>query len=251
MTSFLLATALFLGCAGKRAEPTPVWSTPHGREQARIELARTLVDHGSPEAALSLIGQIRAGGGKGAEIDLVQGRAMRQIGLLDDAAAVLAQSVKRHPRDSALHNEMGILEMDRKDLDAAVARFQRAVHSDPKDSNLHNNLGFALLASGRVDEAVEVLRVSLRLDGSQIRTRNNLGFALVAVGKPEAAWRVFRAASAEPDARTNYALALELKGEVDAAATQYRTALKLDPKNSQAREGLSRITPPETDEVEP
>ena len=195
-----LALLLGLGCAkqtGARpdaAEPAPAWASREGREKARLELAVAMIAAGTPESALKLVGQMRAEGQSGVDVDVVQARALREVGLLDDAASLLEETVKRHPRDVAARKELGILRVDQQKLPEAVQLFQSAVKLDDTDAELWNNLGFTLMAAGRLDEATEALRQSLKLDSSRDQTRNNLGFALVASGRLDEAWRVFRAA---------------------------------------------------------
>ncbi len=239
----LLAGAPLAAAAGDDAESRPPWETQEGRVATRLDLARVLIEGGNAEAALTLLAQLRKEGVRDPRLDVLQGRALRLMGLTDDAREVLVAAVKRHPRDAEAHDQLGILDLDAHDLDAAIARFERARALDPDNPDYANNLGFALLAAGRAHEAVPPLREALRLDPTRARIRNNLGFALVADGHPDEAWRVFRAGGDEAGARYNLGLGLELAGDLDGARAQYARAVELRPGFAAAREALARLDP--------
>lgn len=224
-------------------EPTPVWATDEGKDRARLDMVKLLVDAGNTESALALIAKLRSEGMDDPELDYLQGRALHQNGLLEDAVPVLNRIPRRHPIYPSAQNELGMLEMDRKDLQAAETYFKAATTASPKTPTYWNNLGFCLMSAGRPEDAVTALRQSLTLDGSNARTRNNLGFALLAAGHDDEAWRVFRATGGEADARYNLGVGYELKGDLPAAATAYQAALTASPDHIAAREALARVLP--------
>ncbi|MBO84461.1 MAG: hypothetical protein CL927_03815 [Deltaproteobacteria bacterium] len=249
----LLGSALPTSADAARQRPNKAgveepaqWETAAGRDQARLEFARGLLNAGAADACLELIAQLRRDGVRGIELERLHAEALRATGLDDDAQQVLEGVVKRWPRDAAAHNELGILAMDRKDLPTAVAHFEQAVRFDKSNGRYLNNLGFALLTSDRADEAIEALRAALRMDSSKTQTRNNLGFALVAAGREQEALRVFRAASRNnADAHYNVGVGLELRGASAQASESYQRALKADPAHVRAQSALQRLTPAE------
>ncbi len=243
--------ALGLGCGARGAQnidPTPPWATERGRVQANTALATALLDSGNPEAALRLIGKMTERGAKTPELQVIQGKAMAQLGLVDDAETVLTQVARRHPGQSEAHNQLGILLMDARRVEEAIVRFRAATRAAPRDGNAQNNLGFALMAGGRYEEAIKVLRKALTLGGSQARIRNNLGFALVATKRDTAAFRVFRASVDPATAHTNLALAQELRGDLDAATASYGRALAANPDHAAAKDALQRLQAPPANE---
>ncbi len=241
---------LLLGaCAGRQAgrgevaEP-PVWDTPEGRDSARMQLIGTMISTNRPDEALSLVAQMRAEGISGAQIDVLHARALRDVGLVDDAQTLLVAVVKRHPRDADAHNQLGILYVDRRDIGAALPHLERAVRLDPRSADYQNNLGFALMAAGRPKEAVAPLRRSLAIDSTREQTRNNLGFALMGAGLDDEAWRVFRATRSEAEARYHFGYAYEMRGDPLAARRQYEAAIKADARFTAAVRALARLTTP-------
>ena len=247
-----LLLVLFLGaCAASNArrdvDPTPSWATPDGRTQAKIELVEALVVNGTPEAALQMISQMVEQGVRHPNLLVLQGRALTDMGLVEEAESALAQAPRRAPGNAEAQNRLGILYMDQKRTDEAIARFRAAARTAPKDANVHNNYGFALMAAGRHADAVPVLKTALMLDGSQAKTRNNLGFALAATGQDKAAWRVLRAGTNDGTARYNLALAQELRGDIVEAKASYALALQAEPDMVQASQALARLsTPPQS-----
>ncbi len=246
---------LLLACSARGAQgidPAPPWASKQGRAQANTELADALLKSGNPEAALRLIGKMHDGGTKSPALQVIQGKAMARLGLLDDAEAVLTQVARRHPGQADAQNQLGILLMDQKRVDEAIGRFRAATRAAPRDSDSHNNLGFALMAAGRHAEAIKILRKAITLDGSKARTRNNLGFALVATKQDAAALRVFKAGSDVASAHINLALALELRGDLEAAKRSYGSALKANPDHAVATAALKRLQgPPQDNKVKP
>lgn len=249
MSRLLLGMVLLAGCAARRGassardvEETPAWATPEGKDRARLEVVQLLLDAGNADGALTMIARLRSDGFEDPELDLMQAKALVMAGMLDDARARLLTVPKRHPVYPAAQNELGMLELEAKDIPEAISCFERATRADPKEARYWNNLGFALLSGGRAEEAVPALRQSIALDGSSQRTRNNLGYALVAVGQDQEAWRMFRSTGAEADARYNLGLGFELRGDLPAATTAYQEALAAAPEHARARDALLRVS---------
>ena len=107
MRTWALACVLpALACAkpGAVAGPadvadSPSWSSADGRDQVRLDIARAMVEAGTPESALKVVGEMRADGQSGVELDVLQARALREIGLYEDAAELLERTLRRHPRN--------------------------------------------------------------------------------------------------------------------------------------------------------
>jgi len=246
-----LVAALLAACATRQStdppaapsEP-PAWSTPEGAEQTRLQLVEALLASGSPDAALAMVSRLRADGLDSADLDVLQARALIEVGLLDDAEGILDVTVRRSRRHAGAWNTMGVLRTEQHDIEGAVRAFEAATRAAPDDPQAWNNLGFTLHGLGRPEEAVTALREALRLDASDPRTRNNLGYALVAAGRTDEAWRTFRASTPEPVARYNLALGLELAGDLARARTEYALVLDAEPGHVLARDAITRLDAP-------
>lgn len=239
-----LVLALLLGCGASRrgvVHDPPRWQSEEGKTDSRIALADALARGGSADQSLTLIAQLRTEGIHSPELGLVQARALRQAGLVDDAESVLRELVRKHPRLAGAHDQLGVLLLDTRQVEAALASLQRAAQLDPDDAQILNNLGFAQLTAGQHAEAVATLRQALQLDGADRQIRNNLGFALVADNRADEALRVFRAGMPEPDARYNLALGLEMGGKSKAAFEEYAAVLSTWPGHQPSIEGIRRL----------
>jgi pentatricopeptide repeat protein len=231
------------GGDGSVEEYEAPWETKAGREETKIQMIEALIRAENPTEALRLIAEMRKDGCEVVTLDVLQGRALRKLGLYDDADEILRDATKQHRREAAAHNELGLLLLERKEIDEALPEFKTAAKQEPDNADYLNNYGFALMAAGKTEAAVAPLRAALKLDGTRERTRNNLGFALVANGKPDEAYRLFRSSQTEADARYNVGYGLELQGEREMALVEYHSALKSDPKHQRASEGVYRLDP--------
>ncbi|MEL6346033.1 MAG: tetratricopeptide repeat protein [Myxococcota bacterium] len=229
--------------AADSVEEPPAWSTEDGAEGARFALIEALIDNQQPEAALEMIRAVESKGYGTPELDILQARALRTIGLYEDAELLLAQVLRRQRRSASAHNEMGILKMDQARLEEAIDSFTRAQKLSETNADYANNLGFALMVNDQPGEAVVVLREALKHDATRERTRNNLAFALIQDGRPKEGYRVFRSAMPEAEARYNLGVGLELRGDLEDAQVAYTAALNANPEHVRAREALTRIQP--------
>jgi Flp pilus assembly protein TadD len=231
------------GGAEESNDGTAPWETKEGAEKTKIEMADALIKTGNPQEALSVIAEMRKGGSTQVELDVLQGKALRKLGLYDDADDILRSAIKEHRRSAAAHNELGLLLLERKLVDDALPELRLAAKYEPENADYLNNYGFALITAGKTEEAVAPLRAALKIDGTRERTRNNLGFALVANHKTDEAYRLFRSSQTEADARYNVGYGLELQGEREKALVEYHSALKADAKHKLATDAIYRLDP--------
>jgi Flp pilus assembly protein TadD len=231
------------GGAEESDDGTAPWETKEGAEKTKIEMADALIKTGNPQGALSLIAEMRKAGSTLVELDVLQGKALRKLGLYDDADDILRGAIKHHPRCAGAHNELGLLLLERKQVDEAVPELKAAAKQDSDNADFLNNYGFALITAGKTEAAIVPLRAALKIDGTRERTRNNLGFALVANDKPDEAYRLFRSSQTEGDAHYNVGYGLELRGEREKALMEYHSALASDPKHKLSIEAIYRLDP--------
>ncbi|GDX80342.1 hypothetical protein LBMAG42_21530 [Deltaproteobacteria bacterium] len=251
--AYLVLPLLLAGACAPR-HPTPVTMSPvegTSRPGARAEtwrvqlaLATSLLEHGNANAALALIATVRATGGQGVEIDVLEGRALRKAGLVDAAESLLVSVARRYPSRGEAWNDLGILAMERRDFPAAVERFERAVRREPRRADYADNLGFSLLAAGRAPEAVVALQRALEQNGASPRVRANLAIALVACDRDAEARRLLSAGGDRVEAFVLLGAALELRGDEPAALAAYREGLALDPTHPGIASAIAQLESP-------
>ena len=83
--------------------------------------------------------------------------------------------------DVALNN-LGIIFLDKGQLDDAISKLQAAVDLRPENGPAHDNLAKALLKKGQVAEAMVHYRKFLEIEPGNVEARNTLGTALIQQG---------------------------------------------------------------------
>ena len=83
--------------------------------------------------------------------------------------------------DVALNN-LGIIFLDKGQLDDAIPKLQAAIDLRPENAPAHDNLAKALLRKGEVAEAMVHYRKFLELQPASVEARNTLGTALIQQG---------------------------------------------------------------------
>lgn len=79
-------------------------------------------------------------------------------------------------------------------LDEAIALLQQSVQLNPSEATPHHDLGVALLAAGRIEDAAEPIAAALRLDSSIATAHYCLGYIFDCLGQQAKAMRSFQSA---------------------------------------------------------
>ena len=131
------------------------------------------------------------------------------------------------------HNNLGLIEANRGELDQAVAEYGAALSSGGGVAELQNNLGQALARLGRLDEARQHLLEALRQEPNFFDARVNLGNALAQSGRfADAAEEYSRALGLQPRAaqvQCYLGYALLQAGRASEAEGHLREAIRLEP----------------------
>ncbi len=138
------------------------------------------------------------------------GTALEGLNLPRDAVAVLAKAVTLDPKNAIAWEQLGHAQTDLGDCSAAATAYSHANELRPNDRSLLNHLAHALRKCGRTDEATAVIR--------HLKTIVEEEVALGAKGP-------------ELQRTDTEALALEQKGDYQAAELDYRKLIGIDPEN--------------------
>jgi tetratricopeptide (TPR) repeat protein len=112
--------------------------------------------------------------------------------------------------DVALNN-LGIIFLDKGQLDDAISKLQAAIDLRPENAPAHDNLAKALLRKGQVTEAMVHYRKFLEIQPDNVEARNTLGTALIQ------------------------------QGHVREAIDQWQEALAIQPENGNAASNLAWV----------
>jgi tetratricopeptide (TPR) repeat protein len=118
---------------------------------------------------------------------------------LDEAAQILGEGLRRHPRWPAAHQLLGIIHADRGQFGAAIGEFRLVTQLVPEQAGGWANLGAMLKTEGRFDAALKAYDKAVALAPQDARIRVNRTVALLHAGRMLEAWRDFEWRLALPE----------------------------------------------------
>ena len=211
---------------------------------------------------------------------LEKGRAFFAKGLLDAAAAEMAESIAIKPNYLETLETYGAVLLAKGETGEAEKRYRKALEINPdywpasmglarsfaEQGKLTEALaelqkcfgmnpgepqdvllayGDILTELGRLDEAVQSYRKAIALDPEQYLYHRALGVALGLQGKLDEALVCFKRAVElnpnDPGAHFNQGLVLVQQRRLDEAVAQYRTVLRIDPEYVKALNALALV----------
>lgn len=163
--------------------------------------------------------------------------ALQEAGQTKEGALVVREAIRRDPRRPEAHNALGIVLMAEGNLKPAEEEFSKAIAIDPRDAKAITNLGNVHRATGKLDDARREYEQALALAPDYVDALNGLGVVEVQRDRSRIAIGYFdRALRIAPnfyEAQLNRGIALQLAGDPQAAAAQFRGLLSVLPRGSQ------------------
>lgn len=137
----------------------------------------------------------------------------KQSGMYRNMETLWRTTIARNSESWIAHNNLGLVLLDRGQVDEAVAHFQKALQLKPNDFKARYNLGTALAAKGQFEDAINCFRDALQFkpnhsDGdfpSHADAYYNLGLAFRRLHRTKEAIMQFREALRQ---KPNFAAAL-------------------------------------------
>jgi Flp pilus assembly protein TadD len=124
------------------------------------------------------------------------GRALRLERSLDAAERHLQAALRINPAFAELHNEMGLIAVERGDVAAAVRWFERSVQLAPQEPSVRIRLGEALEQRGDPARALEHYLAAAVIDPRSAQARINAAMLLSRFGRDGEAAEQIREAKA-------------------------------------------------------
>jgi protein O-mannosyl-transferase len=106
-------------------------------------------------------------------------RAWLQTSYWRDSETLFTQALAVTSNNDVALNNLGIIFLDKGQLDKAISKLEAAIDLRPENAPAHNNLAKALLRKGQVSEAMVHYRKFLELEPANVEARNTLGTALI------------------------------------------------------------------------
>jgi Tfp pilus assembly protein PilF len=125
--------------------------------------------------------------------------------------------------------------------DLALAEYEKSLKAHPKEAALWNDLGYFHSERGRWHEAEKGYRKALELAPENQKVWVNLGLALGQQSKYQEALVAFEKSLKPAEARCNLAFVMGTQGKVEEARRLYQEALRMDPGLKLARAALNKL----------
>jgi len=134
-----------------------------------------------------------------AEAQGTLGRALRDQGRLEEAAASYREATALDPRNAVFHNDLGNVLAEQRKLAEAVGSYEKALEILPEYAEAHNNLANLHQMTGRLDEAAAGYQRAIRHRPDYAEAHRNLGSLFYRQGRlPEAMSALRSAVSLNP-----------------------------------------------------
>ena len=143
------------------------------------------------------------------------------------------------------------LEDGRKRYDEAMKLYQRAIKKHPKEAAAHNDLGLCYQHQGKLKEAAKSFETAVELQPARRLYRGNLAAVLLEQGKNDEALRQLIAANGEAIGYYNMAYLLAQRPDPRPSIPYFQKALERDSTLEPAREWLAQLTGPPPRPVAP
>lgn len=160
----------------------------------------------------------------------------RQAAMYGNIETLWRTTLARNPGCWMAHNNLGIVLVEKGQLDEAIAHYRTTLEMQPNFWDADYNLGSALLGKGQVDEAIFYCDKAVSMQPSDPDTQVALANALLQKGRiDDAIVHYQKAVAIRPDyflARYGLAHALLEEGKFDAAIEHSRAALLIQPNNA-------------------
>ena len=162
---------------------------------------------------------------------------------LQIAAASYLQALELNPADPRSNMNLGLVYTALGKPEAGLPYVEKAVELDPRSAEAAANLGVVLDARGEYAAAERAYRRAIELDSDRVETAINLAGNLVSQQRYKEAIAVYEQIlrTTENDSallRQRYGYALLQAERPDEAVQQFDLALKMNPQNYQAMNGM-------------
>ena len=152
------------------------------------------------------------------------------------------QAIHLAPDNPFAHYALAHVLFDRHHLSEALTAINEAIRLDPQDSNYYSLLANIHFQERRWQDALNAAEQGLQFDPEHVACTNLRAMAMVKLGRKADAGRTIDSALAKnPDnslTHANQGWTLLEKGDPKKAAEHFREALRLDPQNEWARQGI-------------
>ena len=153
--------------------------------------------------------------------------------------------IESYPRAVFLHNLLGLIFTEKKEIDLAIKSFERGIAIKPDDAMIYNNLGTAYKIKEFYIKSEELYKRSIDIDRNIPETHNNFGNFYLELNQYKKAIKYYKSAIlVNPKfyiAYYNLGVAYKGMGKFDEAKKYLNDAIRLNPKFFTAHRILSQL----------
>ncbi len=176
---------------------------------------------------------------------LLVAHALRRARRLDEAASACQSVLAANPRDPDALHLLGLIREDAGDPAAAERLLRTSIALAPDRAEFRANLANLLFRLARLEEAQETYRAALALGPDRAATRHNFGSLLSHMGRAEEALEQLDHAAklrlkSQALVLTRARVLVQLR-RLDEAEDAYVSAVRIDPRNSEAHRELAQL----------
>ena len=169
-------------------------------------------------------------------------RTWRQCAIYQDEETLWRATIAVNPASWMAHNNLGIIQLQRGEIDNAIAQFTKALAIDPAYAEARYNLGNALVRNGAVVQAISEYRKGIELNPLMVGAHINLGRILMQTGRiAEAVPHLQNAVALAPEngaARGYLGAALARSGRPSEALDHLLAAAEMNPDSADVHSDL-------------
>jgi len=173
--------------------------------------------------------------GKNPDSHYLLGLSHQKKGRHMEAIREFEKALSIDPRYARAHNGLGVSYDLLEDFPKAIQCYETALKIDPGLDYVWNNLGYSHFRQGDADEAITAFKNAISLNSGESRFHNNLALAYGEKGEYDLAFSEFKQGGDEAAAYYNMAQTYLKRGLYHEAKSNYALALNLNPSLTVAR----------------
>lgn len=212
---------------------------------AQITRIEGLLEAKKVDAARQQINELAIGFPELWYIPMFRARIALSLGDNVEAEAQALQAIAINAEDAYLHFLLSMAQHNLKKYDEALMQIELAISIDPNEPQFYALKGQQLMQRERYVDAEYVVREGLQLNPDHEGCLQVLALSLNVQGKRDFATdtvgELLASNPESPDAHANAGFLALNKNDVDAARTHFVEALRLDPDNQWAQNGLAEV----------
>ena len=210
----------------------PVRETPRSASRTPPRVAQASAPIARPDSSGGLRIAVEAAREDAAQLFAAAVAAQRE-GNLTYARTAYERVLVMAPGDVDAMNNLAVLLLARRELEAAERMLRRAVALAPRNVGVWSNLGTVLRERGQSADAIAAFQHALSIDPTHMPTRISLAQQFFAIGSYPKAREILDRVVAEnpavPEAQYALGQVLEQQGDIQGAIRAYTTFLRVAP----------------------